>query len=290
MNKLIGFKLEQVMGVKPFSIRTASFLTAFNLFYFFSRMNLGDNNYIFGVVTGIAFVAVVQYVVGLFQQPYERQRDQLIHPKVDKYERDSRERSPVRVPSNLKPSMLTSPIEIQNLVKTPILQAFNPSFARVPEQDSQLGLEIMTVMNQLDTKFVVSSSKLQKIVLNMVQEFKKGLSSDNETFKMIPSYVVKRPTGNERGTYLALDLGGTNFRVCMVTLEGHGSIRMTHEKFTVSEELKKGPGVKLFDFFAECVQNFCVAKGLDQTQVIPMGYTFSFPLNQTAINKGKSFQ
>lgn len=50
---------------------------------------------------------------------------------------------------------------------------------------------------------------------------------------MLPSYVVKRPSGNEigmasfvinnkcdLGTFLALDLGGTNFRVCKVLLEG----------------------------------------------------------------------
>lgn len=37
---------------------------------------------------------------------------------------------------------------------------------------------------------------------------------------MIPSYVQHIPSGSEKGTYLALDLGGTNLRVCEVTLLG----------------------------------------------------------------------
>jgi hexokinase len=54
----------------------------------------------------------------------------------------------------------------------------------------------------------------------MVSEFKKGLGSENEVLKMLPSFVTKTPSGQELGTILALDLGGTNFRVCKVALEG----------------------------------------------------------------------
>lgn len=37
---------------------------------------------------------------------------------------------------------------------------------------------------------------------------------------MIPTYVQHIPNGSEKGTFLALDLGGTNLRVCEVTLLG----------------------------------------------------------------------
>jgi hexokinase len=145
---------------------------------------------------------------------------------------------------------------------------------------------VASVLETLDSQLIVSSSRLQKIVLHMIGEFKKGLNRDNEIFKMIPSYVVSRPTGNEIGTFLALDLGGTNFRVCKVSLEGHGSMRMSHAKFTVSDELKKGPGSKLFDFFAECVANFIKDQGIEKSKTVPMGFTFSFPVDQMAINSG----
>lgn len=96
-------------------------------------------------------------------------------------------------------------------------------------------------------------------------------------------------TGNEVGTFLALDLGGTNFRVCKVSLEGYGKMRMSHAKFTVSQQLKVGPGSGLFDFFAECVANFSKEQGVDvinPSKPVPMGFTFSFPVNQTALNGG----
>ena len=45
------------------------------------------------------------------------------------------------------------------------------------------------------------------------------------------------PTGQETGTFLALDLGGTNLRVCEVVLEGHGKFRVRQKKFTISEQV-----------------------------------------------------
>lgn len=46
-------------------------------------------------------------------------------------------------------------------------------------------------------------------------------------------------------------------------LEGYGKIRMANAKYTVSDELKTGPGEKLFDFFAESVAIFCKDQGID---------------------------
>jgi hexokinase len=40
---------------------------------------------------------------------------------------------------------------------------------------------------------------------------------------------------------LALDLGGTNLRVVLVTLEGDGKFQTVSTKSKVSEELKTGP-------------------------------------------------
>ena len=43
-----------------------------------------------------------------------------------------------------------------------------------------------------------------------------GLTEAGSTMKMIPSFVDRRPNGLEQGSFLALDLGGTNFRVVQV--------------------------------------------------------------------------
>lgn len=47
--------------------------------------------------------------------------------------------------------------------------------------------------------------------------------------------------GKEEGHFLALDLGGTNLRVVLVTLEGEGKFKTVSSKSRVSEDLKTGP-------------------------------------------------
>lgn len=103
---------------------------------------------------------------------------------------------------------------------------------------------------------------------------------------MIPSFVSGRCTGNEKGTFMALDLGGTNLRVCHVTLLGNGQHTIRQQKYVVSEELKTGPMRELCDFIADCVDSFLTENGTIGNDTIQLGYTFSFPVLQTSINRG----
>lgn len=50
---------------------------------------------------------------------------------------------------------------------------------------------------------------------------------------------------SEQGHYMALDLGGTNFRVLKVILEKHNKFEMIKEKYEFPEEMKVGPGEKV---------------------------------------------
>lgn len=72
---------------------------------------------------------------------------------------------------------------------------------------------------------------------------------------MIPTFVFGWPTGDERGDYLAVDLGGTNLRVCLVTLSGGGKFVITQTKYRLAEEMKHGTAEDLFDFCARSVAN-----------------------------------
>ncbi|KAJ3331807.1 hexokinase A [Blyttiomyces sp. JEL0837] len=148
--------------------------------------------------------------------------------------------------------------------------------------------EIPECLQRLDQLFSVPADKLNQIVRHMVVDMKKGLLDDNQTLKMIPSHVIRRPNGSEIGSFLALDLGGSNFRVCEVTLEGNGITRMRQRKYTVKEELKTGKGTDLFDFFAECVGSFLeeIETSATKGKERKLGFTFSFPVHQTSINKG----
>jgi len=144
--------------------------------------------------------------------------------------------------------------------------------------------EILADMEEL---FVVGPTKLNEIVKHFVGELQKGLDHEGATVAMLPSYVTNRPTGKETGSYLALDLGGTNFRVCEVYLEGQSSVRLRQKKFTIPEDCKNADGEVLFDFLASSVESFLKDSGVTPTEKeLELGFTFSFPVNQTALNAG----
>ena len=73
----------------------------------------------------------------------------------------------------------------------------------------------------------------------MIDEIHRGLNKNtNKTanIKSFVTYVTQLPTGEESGKYLALDLGGTNFRVIVVEItSGCRSIRMQSTKHAVSK-------------------------------------------------------
>jgi hexokinase len=96
------------------------------------------------------------------------------------------------------------------------------------------------------------------------------------------------PDGNETGTFLALDMGGTNLRVCEITLsEGKGEFEIVQNKYKMPEELKSGTGEELWGYIADCLQQFIEfhheSEKMDQ---LPLGFTFSYPATQEYINHG----
>jgi len=108
---------------------------------------------------------------------------------------------------------------------------------------------------------------------------------------MIPSFVTGRPTGTETGKYLAIDLGGTNLRVCQVALVGNGEVEIQQQKYTVPEPLKVGEMRNLCDFIADCTDAFLTEIGtVSSRETLHLGFTFSFPVNLTSINRGNLMQ
>ncbi|ORX49039.1 hypothetical protein BCR36DRAFT_584147 [Piromyces finnis] len=142
------------------------------------------------------------------------------------------------------------------------------------------------VVSALEDIFVIRPQTLRNICKHFVNELTLGLKEDGHTLKMIPSYVSRRPNGKETGSYLALDLGGTNFRVCEVYLEGDSKVRLTQKKFTIPDYAKCGQSDVLFDFLADSVLTFITENNIPTETDIPLGFTFSFPVNQTALDKG----
>lgn len=60
----------------------------------------------------------------------------------------------------------------------------------------------------------------------------------------------------EKGKFLALDLGGTNFRVLLIHLKGDGEFEMQSKIYAIPQSIMIGSGTQLFDHIAECLANF----------------------------------
>lgn len=155
------------------------------------------------------------------------------------------------------------------------------SAANVPE-------DLSAQINELERVFTVDREKLKQITDHFVSELERGLSIEGGTIPMNPTWVMSRPTGDETGTYLALDMGGTNLRVCEVHLpEEKGRFNITQSKYRMPEELKAGKAEELWEYTADCVQQFVEShhKG-EQLSKMHMGFTFSYPATQDYVDHG----
>ena len=141
-------------------------------------------------------------------------------------------------------------------------------------------------LEAIEKSLKVSPADIKKFIKNFHAEMRKGLAGSKGSLKMIPTYA-ERPTGKEKGSFLALDLGGTNFRVLALRLRGN---RKSHEpvseKFTLKKTHMKTTGKMLFNFIANSIRYFLKRRKMDIDGNYNTGFTFSFPVRQTAIDKG----
>lgn len=103
---------------------------------------------------------------------------------------------------------------------------------------------------------------------------------------------------------MAVDLGGTNFRVCSIQLHGNTTFSLTQSKVAIPRELMVAKTSKeLFSFLAKQIELFLKAHHEEhyygtlkrretgggtvaEEEIFNLGFTFSFPVNQIGINKG----
>ncbi len=134
--------------------------------------------------------------------------------------------------------------------------------------------------------FLITLGDMRKIIKDFHREMEKGLSGRKSSLGMIPAYAA-RPTGSEKGSFIALDLGGTNFRVIEVELKGGGKSRILGVKnFTLNKNIITGSGERLFLFLASRVNDFIKSEAQGSGRRRELGFTFSFPVNQTGIASG----
>lgn len=133
----------------------------------------------------------------------------------------------------------------------------------------------------------LDDEKLRHVMQLLEQEMDAGLSPathKNADVKMFPTYVRNIADGSETGKVLALDLGGTNFRVLLVTLLPNSRVDLTSKIFVIPQSIMLGPGVNLFRHLADCLLDFMKREDLIKPDIrYPLGFTFSFPCKQEGL-------
>ncbi|KAF8783631.1 hypothetical protein HU200_000448 [Digitaria exilis] len=149
------------------------------------------------------------------------------------------------------------------------------------------------VIEEVESSLATPTALLRSIADAMVTEMERGLRGDiHAQLKMLISYVDNLPTGDEHGLFYALDLGGTNFRVLRVQLGGREKrvVKQQYEEVSIPPHLMVGTSMELFDFIAAALAKFVDTEGEDfhlpEGRQRELGFTFSFPVNQTSISSG----
>uniref|UniRef100_A0A671EQN8 Hexokinase-3 n=1 Tax=Rhinolophus ferrumequinum TaxID=59479 RepID=A0A671EQN8_RHIFE len=132
--------------------------------------------------------------------------------------------------------------------------------------------------------FRLTLKQLAVVQAQMREAMVKGLRGEASSLRMLPTYVRATPDGSERGDFLALDLGGTNFRVLLVRV-ATGSVQITSQVYSIPQCVAQGSGQQLFDHIVDCIVDFQQKQGLSG-QSLPLGFTFSFPCKQLGLDQG----
>lgn len=147
---------------------------------------------------------------------------------------------------------------------------------------------LLDAIADLERLFIVDQAKLKRITEHFVSELQRGLEKDGANIPMNPTWVMGFPTGDEQGTFLALDMGGTNLRVCEILLpEEKGEFDIIQSKYKMPEDLKSGNAEELWEYVTDCLQQFIEYhhEG-EELEALPLGFTFSFPATQDYIDHG----
>lgn len=130
----------------------------------------------------------------------------------------------------------------------------------------------------------LDAAKLLEMSAALQSQFAPKLQSSE--ICMLPSYNHKLPSGLERGTYLALDVGGSTFRIALVELNGRQpDAKNMHivvmKSFKIDEKVRQRSGHDFFEWIADKIQQALADPQLQNstsTQSFPMGLAWSFPV------------
>lgn len=158
-----------------------------------------------------------------------------------------------------------------------------------------MNIQLQKKVDEICKSFELDSERLRGMVDLFIESADYGLShpsSSRHAMPMIPTFVTSIPTGKEKGVLLAADLGGTNFRVCSVKLNGNHTFDLIQSKNPIPVDLMRSSTDELFSYLASKIGLFVKEHHNEkfnqdsEDTKLKLGFTFSFPVEQTSLNSG----
>ncbi|KAI0016430.1 hexokinase-domain-containing protein [Xylariomycetidae sp. FL0641] len=150
--------------------------------------------------------------------------------------------------------------------------------------------ELQGQLSDIEQQFTIRTDDLKRITERFEEELREGLEKHGANISMHATWVFGHPTGQEKGQYLTLDLGGTNLRVCWVTLKGEGNeVDVEESSYLLPDGVKSESADTLWDLITDSLDRFLQEHHLggDPDHPLPLGFTFSYPADQDRIDHGK---
>ncbi|KAI0980404.1 hypothetical protein GJ496_002331 [Pomphorhynchus laevis] len=144
----------------------------------------------------------------------------------------------------------------------------------------------------------LNDDTLREVMRIIEEEMIKGNEGEESSeLMMLPVYVNRLPKSFLNGKYLALDLGGTNFRIAEVNFRDDGNIEEQSKVYVIPDRIIMDEGTELFAYVATCLGGFMRIRNLAyRKSKLPVAFCFSFPCryadirNATLIHWVKGFK
>ncbi|XP_015782952.1 hexokinase-1 [Tetranychus urticae] len=146
--------------------------------------------------------------------------------------------------------------------------------------------------NEIISQFKLTKNQLDKIREKFLYEINLGLNEPSKagtkecSLYMINTFITSLPNGKEEGDFLSLDLGSTNFRVCLSTLANQQD-QFNVKYYDIPDAMRTGNAETLFNHIVECIDNFMNDYPKLKEKNLLLGFTFSYPMKQESLNVGK---
>ncbi|KAI9650261.1 N-acetylglucosamine kinase 1 [Ciborinia camelliae] len=173
-----------------------------------------------------------------------------------------------------------------------------PSSTRIKDKNADVEetslKKVKKFLDEVEDAFEGSTKKAYLVALSdgLRKEFAESLLENPQN--MLPSYNHQLPNGYECGTYLALDVGGSTFRVALIKLAGKECegketeiVELKSFKITIAE--RRLVGAAFFDWMADRIADTLAGQneGHEKSKApLSVGLSWSFPIEQTSLRGG----